>query len=198
MTPLNPEQAANIAKHVYDLRLFSVGQLIERGLPLGCEGLFTVQDDSRFSGKSGSYIFRQLSGFGYIAEGEGTRQGEILIATRGTSTGFDLVSDFHTGVRRGPSGLPVHIGFQRLWETYAEELRVFLRGKNPSHVHCVGRSLGAAEATLNADFCSANKLPVSIYTFGCPRVGPSSFSQDLLATLVIQSAVVGPQCRHDR
>ena len=178
MTALSPEVAAKIAIRVYDLKDMTVAD-VRRNAPLGCEGLFKVQDDSRFTGKSGGYVFRQLSGFGYIAEGEGTRQGEILIATRGTDSFHDKWSDAQIGVRRGPSGAPVHLGFQRVWASYEEELRAFMRGKNPSHVHCVGHSLGGGLSMLNGDFCAANRLPVSIYTFGCPRVGFQSFSQGL-------------------
>jgi hypothetical protein len=73
----------------------------------------------------------------------------------------------------------VHIGFQRVWESFAEEIRAFLRGKNPTHVHCVGHSLGGGLSMLNADYFTANKIPVSIYTFGCPRVGGRTFSEIL-------------------
>ncbi|MBK9989387.1 MAG: lipase family protein [Verrucomicrobia bacterium] len=178
MKPLSPDVTAEIAIRVYVLQTMSVSEA-QRKRSLGCEGQFKVVDDSRFTGKSGGYVFRQLSGFGYMAEGEGTRQGEILVATRGTNSFHDKWTDAHTGLRRGPSGLPVHIGFQRVWESYAEELKAFLRGKNPTHIHCVGHSLGGGLAMLNADFFAANKLPVSLYTFGCPRVGLSSFSQGL-------------------
>ena len=178
MSTLSPDVAAKIALRVYDLEAMTVTDA-RRKLPLGCEGLFKVQDDARFTGKSGGYVFRQLSGFGYIAEGEGARQGEVLIATRGTKTGFDGLTDLHTGLRRGPSGAPVHIGFQRVWESFAEEIRAFLRGKNPTHVHCVGHSLGGGLAMLNGDYFTANYIPVSIYTFGCPRVGGRTFSEVL-------------------
>jgi hypothetical protein len=90
MNALPPEVAATIAIRAYDFKDMTVADA-RRNAPLGCEGLFKVQDDSRFSGKSGGYVFRQLSGFGYIAEGEGTRQGEILIATRGTSTALHRI-----------------------------------------------------------------------------------------------------------
>jgi len=179
MNQLSLQDVASIAAGVAELREATIGDFIRSGGALGCEGLFKVQDDSRFTGKSGGYVFRKLSGFGYIAAGEGTRQGEILIATRGTKTPYDGLSDFHLSLCRGPSGAPVHIGFQRVWESYAGEIRAFLQGKNPTHVHCIGHSLGGAEAMLNGDFCAANKLPVSIYTFGCPRVGHRSFSEGL-------------------
>ncbi len=77
MNPLTPIQSAEIAKFVYDLRNKSVTEFLRTGT-LGCEGLFKVDDGSRFTGKSGGYAFRKLSGFGYMAEGEGVRQGEVL------------------------------------------------------------------------------------------------------------------------
>ena len=82
MNPLPPDMAAKIADRVYDLKDMSIANARGNG-PLGSEGLFKVDDGSRFTGISGGRLFRQLSGFGYIAAGEGARQGEVLIATRG-------------------------------------------------------------------------------------------------------------------
>jgi pimeloyl-ACP methyl ester carboxylesterase len=152
------------------------------GEPLGCEGMFKVGDEARFTGKTGGHQYNRLSGFGYIAEGEGVHQGEVLIAIRGTSPtqARDWLTDARAGFCRGESGHPVHIGFQRTWESFAGDVRTFLRGKNPTRIHCVGHSLGGALATLCADYCAANRAGlVTLYTIGAPRTGMGGFANAL-------------------
>jgi pimeloyl-ACP methyl ester carboxylesterase len=170
----------SLSANVYALRDQSITQFLADDGYLGCEGLFRVSDAKHFSGTTGGYLNPYLSGFGYIAEGEGSRQGEVLVVTRGTATASDWLTDFRAGYCRGARGHMVHIGFQRTWETFAAELRSFIHGKNPTHVHCVGHSLGGALATLNADFFAANRVSaVSLYTLGAPRVGTRSFAESV-------------------
>ncbi|MGH7471554.1 MAG: lipase family protein, partial [Longimicrobiales bacterium] len=139
-----------------------------------------VEDGSRFEGQSGGLFWKRLSGFGYIAAGEGVRQGEVLVATRGTAIGLDWLTNLNIGFAVGPSGQPVHAGFYTTWRTFSDELRAYLRGRNPSHFHCVGHSLGGALANLNADYFSgAGAGGVSLYTFGAPRAGFVTFSRSL-------------------
>lgn len=183
MTSLSPQHAAGIARGVYSLFDQTVGQARMRGDLLGCEGMFTVEEDSRLSGRSGGLIvYKRLSGFGYIAEGEGQHQGEILVATRGTvnAGGYDWLSNFNIGMQIGPGGHPVHAGFHEVWKSFAGDLAEFLRGRNPSVIHCVGHSLGGALATLNADYFSNIRAgAVRLYTFGSPRTGALTFSRSL-------------------
>jgi len=182
MSPLLPLQASRIATNVYDLEHQTVGNLKAGGWNLGCDGMFKVSDDARFIGKTGGHLFNRLSGFGYIAEGEGARQGELLIAIRGTSpsSGRDWLTDARAGFCRGDGGQPVHIGFQKTWESFASDVRSFLQGKNPTHIHCVGHSLGGALATLCADSCAADRAGrVTLYTIGSPRAGMDGFANTL-------------------
>ncbi|MGH7461188.1 MAG: lipase family protein [Longimicrobiales bacterium] len=180
MVPLSPKEAAEIARGVYRLRTDSVSEIRERGQTLGCEGIFQVGNTSRFEGSSGGLFWKQLSGFGYIAAGEGARQGEVLVATRGTAMAVDWLTNLNIGFAIGPSGQPVHAGFNATWKSFSDELRAFLRNRNPAHFHCVGHSLGGALANLNADFLSASGAGgVSLYTFGAPRAGFVTFSRAL-------------------
>ncbi|MBK9991032.1 MAG: lipase family protein [Verrucomicrobia bacterium] len=182
MNTFTPYRAATIAHRVYRMEDFSVGNLREQGLSLGCEGMFKVSDDARFIGKTGGHLYNRLSGFGYIAEGEGARQGELLIAIRGTNptSTRDWLTDARAGFCRCDSGKLVHIGFQKNWESFSGDIRSFLQGKNPSHIHCVGHSLGGALATLCADYCAANRVGrVTLYTIGSPRVGMEGFANSL-------------------
>ena len=82
MSTLTPTQAAVLARGVYKLRENSVSDMRERGQTLGFEGMFTVDDGSRFQGKSGALAWKRLSGFGYVAAGEGAHQGEGGVALR--------------------------------------------------------------------------------------------------------------------
>lgn len=180
MSTLTPAQAARIASRVYGLRERTLEQQAERGVALGCEGLFETATNSRLTGRSGGLVaVKQLSGFGYIARGTGAYQGDILIATRGTSTMYDWLSNLNIGVQKGPGGTPVHAGFHEVWKSLAAEIAGFVRGQNITTVHCVGHSLGGALATLNADHFSSLGTAVKLYTFGSPRVGDLFFSRSL-------------------
>jgi len=156
MSTLTPEQAAAIASGVYALRDQTVTQAAERHDVLGCEGMFDVVDDSRFNGVSGGlYVCKVLGGFGYIAEGIGRHVREILVATRGTAIAVDWLTNANIGIQPGPGGERVHAGFHETWKSFSAEVARFLRGRNPTVIHCVGHSLGGALATLNADYFSS-------------------------------------------
>lgn len=185
MEPLSPGQAADIAGGVYALRLQSVVKATADGQTLGCEGLFDAGRAQRFEGKSGALAWKELSGFGYIAEGVGVFAGDVLIATRGTQgakTGPDWVSNYNIAMQLGPGGLPVHAGFHEIWKTFRKDVSDFLsqRQRPPRLLHCVGHSLGGALATLTADHITREKhCAVALYTFGAPRVGDALFARSL-------------------
>lgn len=181
MSTLNPQQAAAIATGVYRLMNRSISELQARGGELGCEDLFSVDEASRFTGKSGGLlVWKEITGFGYIAAGQGSYQGEVLLATRGTQSKPDWLSNLNIGLQPGPSGYPVHAGFNDVWKSFAPEIMTFLRNRNPSTIHCVGHSLGGALANLNADSLSAAQVgQVKLYTFGAPRTGVARFAQNL-------------------
>lgn len=183
MGVLNPSQAAAIASGVYLLRESGVAELHEIQAPLGCEGMFAVADSGRFTGRSGSGPFKKISGFGYVAAGEGAYAGEVLIATRGTAQTVDWLSNLNIGMQLGPSSHLVHAGFHEVWKSFRQDIFEFLRNRNPGRIHCVGHSLGGALAMLNADALSAQGLPVSLYTFGAPRTGDVFFSRAMTRRL---------------
>jgi triacylglycerol lipase len=180
MTALTPQEAARMARGVYLLREQTVSAVQSSNAELGCEGLFKVDDSSRFVGASGGLFSKPLSGFGYIAEGDGKREGEIVVVTRGTNMGADWASNLNVSVEFGSTGMTVHAGFNEIWKSFASEIRSFMQGRNPSAIHCVGHSLGGALANLNADYFSGAEMGrVYLYTFGAPRVGLEPFSHVL-------------------
>lgn len=184
MTILSPNQAANVAKHVYDVRTNSdMSDVAETTKGIIADN-FDISGASHMSGGSGPMIIRQRSGFGYAAHGKGKHQGEVLIALRGTVTGRDWLSNINIGLQQGPGGWPVHAGFHEIYKTFSTDLQNFLKNRSPSTVHCVGHSLGGALATLTADMLSENSTAdVKLYTFGQPRTGVSGFSRNLTRKL---------------
>lgn len=184
MANLTPRQAAAIATGVYRIMNRSIADLRARGGELGCEEQFLADDPGRFSGVSGALAWKEISGFGYIAEGRGARQGEILLVTRGTQSKPDWLSNLNIGLQIGPGGYPVHAGFNQVWKSFANEIKEFLRHRNPTQIHCVGHSLGGALANLNADYLtSANVAQINLYTFGAPRTGVALFANSLAERL---------------
>lgn len=181
MKTLSPQQAAAIAKHVYSVRQESDLQTAsELSSGLGISGSFSLGGSSRFEGTSGPMVFKKSSGFGYVAQGIGAHQGEALVAMRGTVTARDWGTDLNIGVQNGPTGHLVHAGFNDTFKSCVRELDDFFREFSPSHVHCVGHSLGGALATLAAAHLSQGiSGGISLYTFGCPRVGVGAFSAEL-------------------
>ena len=180
MAILDPTQAAGIAHGVYTLRdePSKAATFGKKADLLNIDGIFGGAQ--RFEGTSGPLIFKELSGFGYVAAGVGPFAGDILLATRGTDTKADWLTDFNIGVQFGPSGKMVHAGFHDTWKSFAPAVREFLRGRNPTRIHCVGHSLGGALAFLNADFITANRIAdVRVYTFGAPRTGVEGFARQL-------------------
>ncbi len=190
-TALTPKQAALIAKGVYDVRVDNAWQIIQAGgtdtinnqLQISDLFSFSGEGSGRFKGTSGA-VLRSESGFGYIAQGVGNRSDELLVATRGTVTGLDWLTDFAQSLDRGPTGYAVHAGVNRTFNSFKPTIsEVITRGQKPSTVHVVGHSLGGALATIIADYLSEHGLSVKLYTFGCPRVGMEGFSRNLTRKL---------------
>jgi triacylglycerol lipase len=186
MNQIGPGQAALIADEVYAVRDADISKALKfssSGLGLGND--FKVAEGGRFQGSSGPLVFRTETGFGYVAEGLGKRQGELLLAIRGTVPGLqDIATDLNIGMQIGPSGWPVHAGFNDTFRSLLPAVRSHLQGRSPSCIHCVGHSLGGALATLMADYLSESRIAeVALYTFGSPRVGALGFAGNLTAKL---------------
>ncbi len=182
MNSLSAVQTAIIADEVYAIRENDIQKAMKLSRNgLGFENEFTIAERARFHGTTGPFFLKTRTGFGYIAEGQGKRQGEVLIAIRGTVPGIqDIGADLNIGLQTGPSGWPVHAGFNDTFKSFKQDLHSYFANKNSTHVHCVGHSLGGALATLTADFLSENKIAgVSLYTFGSPRTGTIGFSHNL-------------------
>jgi triacylglycerol lipase len=180
MPTLTPLQSANIALGVYELRTKKVADLSGTGKLLGSEGMFAVGDSNTFKGESGVALWKEITGFGYVAAGVAAHEGESIIVCRGTDIVQDWLTDANFGATSGPSGSSVHAGFMNTWSSFSHEIDAFFARKKTTTIHCVGHSLGGALATLAAAHCVQRGYgKPEIYTFGSPRVGFRDFASDL-------------------
>jgi triacylglycerol lipase len=138
---LTPQQAALIAQNVYNV--LPVVQDMKH-VDLGIDDLFSVENDSRFQGRSGCIIFNSQTGFGYVAKGLFQHANEALVAIRGTALSVDWITDCDAGIDVGPSGYPVHSGFSKSYKSFRMALDAELNRLKPLAVHVVGHSLGGA------------------------------------------------------
>ncbi|WP_341238086.1 lipase [uncultured Limnobacter sp.] len=123
------------------------------------------------------------SGFGFMAQLNGGRSREIVIATRGTATWADAGTDTNAIPTPGPTGHAIHKGFNTTFKSYVQQLNEFIKQQNlgfkPTAVHCMGHSLGGALANLNAAACAELGLNSYLYTVAAPRVGMVPYAEHL-------------------
>jgi len=175
---LSPIAAAEAAKAVYDIRLSSDVEGAFASSTNLIREFSQTQPSSRFAGVSGG-VFNSESGFGIVAEGSGTRAGELLIVTRGTKSASDWYNNAMCTLTL--SSMPVHSGFNQIFQSFKDDLDGRVRNKSIKRVHCIGHSLGGALANLVADWMLNQRYAkeAELYTFGAPRVGIRRFSEHL-------------------
>lgn len=205
MSLLPPAMAAALADGVYGANGNPLLEVQERTLLLRCEPHFSIQrpgggDSHPFaratSGDAPSaavgWLGDQLSpglfspvetDFGYVATGNGIWRDHMVVVTRGTmgpkGISADWLSNYNVGLRPGPGGRMVHAGFHRIWSQFREFVNNAAALYRPTHIHCVGHSLGGALAGLNAvALAQAGRNNVALYTFGAPRVGTLGFATE--------------------
>ncbi|MGI9354181.1 MAG: lipase family protein [Rhizobiaceae bacterium] len=140
---------------------------------------FDIVNATVFNGLTGASA---QSNFGFVAHGTGTRQGETLVSVRGTVTGADWLTNGNCAWDSGPSGSPVHQGFNQLTKSILPQIKSALQGRNPTTMHFVGHSLGGATATLLAD-AVGRAGGAKLYTFGAPRTGLGGHTGQITAKL---------------
>lgn len=182
-TELSPIQVAEVATSTYILRLSQDMGAAEDAAP-SISQAFDIPAGTRLTGVTGIGIQKRM-GFGFTAWGTGRRQGEYLIAVRGThpTSAYDWLSNIRIGGITGPSGYVVHTGFWRAAQSVLPQVTRQLRGRTPSALHVVGHSLGGAMATLMADSLSGIGCKVRLYTFGAPRCGLEAHADYLTSRL---------------
>jgi triacylglycerol lipase len=93
------------------------------------------------------------------------------------------LTDVVAALERGPGGLLVHAGFNRVATSVLPALLGALRNRNPSRIHVVGHSLGGGVSNLLAAQFDKTVGGSILYTFGSPRVGQDSFVSELTWSL---------------
>ncbi|WP_297531631.1 lipase family protein [Thalassolituus sp.] len=139
-------------------------------------------------GTTGSVFFlKSQSAMGLTAFGNGMGyEKHAFIVFRGTNTKFaaDILTDLSVGITlRSSYGQPIHNGFADAFSSMKNQIDIFLAEcvkRNTLHLHIVGHSLGGALATLCTEYAKSkySTLAVKCYTFGSPRVGLKSFSDE--------------------
>lgn len=189
MSLLSGKEAAHLAEGVYNIQTARNGadatqianRNVEQGIGVGrVEG---VSASSGLMGSSGAFI-KEQSGFGLVLDRGAASNRELIVVIRGTQSKSDWLSNFNVGFDAGPDGSLVHAGFNRIYRSFADDLRGAIRRNKPQKIHFVGHSLGGALATLAAsEFAVRNKIPSYLYTFGAPRVGSLGLNSNLRSYL---------------
>ena len=180
MLQLTPSQVYELSDAAYKVRK-SASQVIRRDLArdLSFVDIETLDVISATSGLG----LRALSGFGFMAQLNGGRSKEIVIATRGTEQIFDVATDINALPARGPTGHLIHMGFGNTFKSYVQQMKEFIKQQNlgfkPTAIHCMGHSLGGALANLNAAACAELGFNAHLYSVAAPRVGMVPYAEHL-------------------
>ncbi len=180
MNELNPTQIFVLSDKAYELRK-TFSQVVKRDLAnaLPFVNVETLKPITATSGLTSPVS----SGFGFMAQLNGGRSREIVIATRGTATWADAGTDINAIPAPGPTGHAIHKGFGTTFKSYVQQLNEFIQQQNlgfkPTAVHCMGHSLGGALANLNAAACAELGLNSYLYTVAAPRVGMVPYAEHL-------------------
>ncbi|MFS1525019.1 lipase family protein [Microbulbifer sp. 2304DJ12-6] len=180
MLMLTPKYSAQLAADIYLVQKPGTQELFYDAYKEDLE--VDEKTNNQLSGKTGAFfLLKNTHTMGIAACGTGRFKGQAFVALKGTSNGYDALTDINAGIKRFHTGGAVHQGFYYTFESILPQLQQFTQEMpNEIHtIHCVGHSLGGALATLAADWLSYNSgKTVKLYTFGSPRVGLDHFSSN--------------------
>jgi len=177
---LSPKQIYQLCDQSYeaiDNELGGMKDRVKYALP------FLNKDSLKLLTATSGLITPVASGFGFMAQLNGGRSTEIVIATRGTASRADIGTDINAIPTPGPTGHLIHQGFGNTFKSYVQQLNEFIKQQNlgfkPTAVHCMGHSLGGALANLNAAACAELGMNAYLYTVAAPRVGMVPYAEHL-------------------
>lgn len=180
MSELNPSKIYGLSQYSYLAKSTSQDLLRDQ---VGRELPFVKKESLIIINGTSGNISPVSSGFGFMAQLNGGRSTEIVIATRGTASGADASTDINAMPTLGPTGHKVHMGFCNTFKSYAQQLNAFINQQNlgfkTTAVHCMGHSLGGALANLNAAACAELGMNSYLYSVAAPRVGLIPYAEHL-------------------
>lgn len=181
MSQLAPRIAAELAKDVYDVQ----SDIFLKGFLSSPEFTRDKSNKKHLVAEVGGQLLRtSKDGFGVCALGGKGYEKDLFLIFRGSTSAnnnADWISNGRIGIQTSNNGLPVHIGFNSIFNSMLPGIKQFITSVNGiQNIHCIGHSLGGAIATLAADwFKSHRKQSVKLYTFGAPRPGLLLFAGNL-------------------
>lgn len=180
MSELSPKISSELAKEAYGVQNdFLLKIFLDRK---------EFSDSSKHLkaevGFRSKFLINTRDGFGVCVMGGSKYKNELFIIFRGSTFAnkkADWISNARIGVTTSKTGLPVHIGFNHIFNSMLPQIQSFLKDvKKIKTVHCIGHSLGGAVASLAADWIRSNRgVPVKLYTFGAPKPGFTLFANRL-------------------
>ncbi len=180
MGVISPKVAATLANEVYGAQSELTTALFLKN------SIFSQKsnDSQHLKAKVGFRIINANDGFGVCTRGGLGYENDLFIMFRGTTGknyGADVISDARIGVETSTTGLPVHIGFNHAFCSMMPAIDEFLKNHADAlgTVHCIGHSLGGAVAAIAAEWLSARRQNVKLYTFGAPKPGLEFFADKL-------------------
>ena len=182
---ISPTTAAKLADGIYNVQSENLLKLFLK------KSVFSKKSSEKRSMQAevGSRLVSTKDCFGLCAMGGEAYERDIFLIFRGsTSANYmaDWVSNARIGVEISRTGLPVHIGFNSIFNSMQPEIKQFLsdHSAKASTIHCIGHSLGGAVATIAADWVKTNSsCTVKLYTFGAPKPGFEPFSRRISTKL---------------
>lgn len=187
MSELTPKVSSELAKEVYAVQNESLVKFF-----LARKEFSNSGGDSKHLmaevGFRSKFLINTQDGFGICVMGGEKYKNELFIIFRGSTLAnkyADWISNARIGVNSSKTGLPVHLGFNNIFNSMLPQIQNFLKDiKQLKSVHCIGHSLGGAVATLAADWIKSNRgVPVKLYTFGSPKPGMELFANRLSSKL---------------
>lgn len=185
MSQLSPRVAAELASEVYDVQ----SELFLKGFLSRPEFSKDKSLKKTLVAEIGGQLLRTTKdGFGVCALGGKKYENELFIIFRGSTfanNNADWISNGRIGIQTSNNGLPVHIGFNSIFNSMLPGIKDYLsKVQNIKTIHCIGHSLGGAIATLTADWISTHRSQtVKLYTFGAPKPGLLLFAGNLTRKL---------------
>ena len=185
MPELSPRIASELAKEVYfvqsdnNLKFFLARP----------EFSSSKTDKKHLVAEIGGQLLRTTKdGFGVCAMGGKDYEKDLFLIFRGSTSAnnnADWISNARIGIQPSSNGLPVHIGFNSIFNSMLPSIKQFVQPiKDIQTIHCIGHSLGGAIATLTADWIRTYRQEtVKLYTFGAPKPGLMLFAGNLTRKL---------------